>query len=611
MYHKDLTAFSLQAISKKLNSINIQINLQHQIPFPKPKELMLSWFSYQNRWVKILPNGYFNKARLISSLIDFSFIRSLVANAYSKKGAPCYDPVSLFLCDLFRFLEGYTYMKDFSKLLHDKFNGASYRIYAGISDDHMPCEADFSNFRVRIGEERYNRIFAILVEILIALDMITANIISHDGTLVNSFARYRGCNYATPDCVCIRVSGDFISNTRTRILKLLDNPSSIPIDKELRSYTKCPKGTLPNDVKPPSIQVCAFKLLPLNPELIDENDQTLKLFGLEDALKNHNLMLVPIRSNISKIDLNLVDNPVYVKCPRMPFDLDAKIGYRRSKYNPDKKEKVFGYQVIISTTIEPETGLEFPIACITKPGSAHDGNFFIPIKEQIKWQHPSLKTYIDIGDAGFDETENYVYTRTEGSIPIFDYNSRNEKLSPHILYQRGYDQYGAPFAPCKVTCRPNGYDKEHNRLTFVCAKQCLKPNHFIPNPISDCPHRSNSLGYVIHKTISYNPRILCEIPRGTSRYKKIRNLRPASERTNSTAKSDLDILAHPRVRNLTRMAILAQITCIVTLLKRFLDFVVKVTLLWRKFRTTGNKKFFKSLQLKKIPTYFLNLIQRK
>lgn len=609
MYH--LTAFSIKEVSRKLNSINVQINLQHQIPFPKPKEQMLSSFSYQNRWVKIYDNGYFNMPRLVSSLIDFSFIRSLVADAYSKEGAPCYDPVSLFLCDIFRWLLGYHYMKDFCQLLRDKFNGASYRIYAGISDNHIPCEADFSNIRIRIGEQRYNQIFAILVDILKELHLITANILSHDGTLVHSFARYRGCNYATPDCTCIRVSGDFISHTRTRILNLLDQPHSIPIDKELRSFAKCPKGILPNDVKPPSIQVCAFKLLPYNPETFNENDQTSKLFGLEDELKKHNFMLIPIRTNISKIDLNLQDNPVYVKCPRMPYDLSAKIGYRRSKYNPDKKEKVFGYQVIISTTIEPDTGLEIPIACITKPGSAHDGNFFIPLKEQIKWQHPSFKTYFDIGDAGFDESDNYNYARVEGSIPIFDYNTRAENLSASSLYKRGYDQNGWPFAPCKVVCHPNGYDKEHNRLTFVCAKQCLKTNHLIPDPIQNCPPLTNSLGYTIHKSISENPRLFCEVPRGTSRYKKIRNLRSSSERTNSTAKANLPLLSHPHVRNLTRMAILAQIACIVILIKRFLDFVVRITILWRKFKTTGNQKFYKSLSLKKLPAFLLSLIQRK
>jgi hypothetical protein len=70
----DLTRFSLKYITKRFNSINIQINLQYQKPFPKPKEQMLSYYTYQNRWVKVFDNGYFNKARLVTSLIDFSFI---------------------------------------------------------------------------------------------------------------------------------------------------------------------------------------------------------------------------------------------------------------------------------------------------------------------------------------------------------------------------------------------------------------------------------------------------------------------------------------------------------------------------------------------------------
>ncbi len=607
----NLNCFSLKEIAKRLNSINVQINLRHQRVFPKPKERMLSYYTYQNRWVKVFNNGYFNRARLVTSLIDFSFIPSLVADAYSKEGGDCYDPVSLFLCDLFRWLENLSSMKDFLKILQDRFNGHSYRVYAGILEEHIPCEADFSNFRARIGETRYKYIFACLVEILKLLGLATARILSHDGTLVPTFARYRGCNYASCECANIKVSGDFISKTRARILKLLEEPAAVPIDKEMRCYAKCPKGTLPNDVKPPSIQVCAYKLLAFNPELFDEKEQTARLFGVEEELKKNNLMLVPLRNNISKIELNLVDNPVYVRCPRMPYDLDAKVGYRRSKYNPKKKEKVFGYQVVISTAIEPETGLEIPVACLTKPGNAHDGNYFIHLKEQLKWQHPYFKTSVDIGDCGFDETENYNYSRAEGSVPIFDYNIRSEKLTQKVLYKRGYNQDGWPYAPCKVTCRPNGYDKEHKRLSFTCSKQCLEPDKVVPEPLSNCPHLTNSLGFATHRAIADNPRLLSEIPRGCKRWKKIRNLRPASERTNSTAKADLDILSHPRVMCLERVAILGQLACIVVLLKRFLDFVVKITLTLRKLRITGNQKLLKELELRKIPAYLISTIQRK
>jgi len=159
----DLSFFSPGNISRPLSLINASINHEYQKPFPEPKEQMLSWYEYKNRWVKILPNGYLNITRLVTSLIDFTFIRSLVADAYSNEGAPCYDPVSLFLCDLFRFPGGFRSMKDFCKVLHDRFNGHPCRTYAGIRESDIPCEATFSHFRVIIGETRYKAIFHVLV----------------------------------------------------------------------------------------------------------------------------------------------------------------------------------------------------------------------------------------------------------------------------------------------------------------------------------------------------------------------------------------------------------------------------------------------------------------
>ena len=65
-------------------------------------------------------------------------------------------------------------MKEFCITLHDKCNGHHYRTYAGISHDNIPVEADFSNFRIRIGEIRYNHIFQSIVDILIRLELISA-----------------------------------------------------------------------------------------------------------------------------------------------------------------------------------------------------------------------------------------------------------------------------------------------------------------------------------------------------------------------------------------------------------------------------------------------------
>ena len=108
-----LKKFTINNISKKLNKINFKISLSHQKPFPNLN--LLSYYSFKKRFVKIFPNGGIQGgyARMITSLIDFSFIRSLVAHRYSNNGPPCYDPPSLLLLDLFRYVDSHQNMSKF------------------------------------------------------------------------------------------------------------------------------------------------------------------------------------------------------------------------------------------------------------------------------------------------------------------------------------------------------------------------------------------------------------------------------------------------------------------------------------------------------------------
>jgi hypothetical protein len=144
----------------------------HQKPFPGLN--LLSNYLFEKRFVKIFPNGDIQggMCRLIASLIDFSFIRSIVAHRYSDKGPPCYDPPSLFLLDLFRHIDDHKDMSRFCEILRDEQRGRSYRMMAGIND-HIPCEGTFSNFRARLGKSLYNEIFHVLVDIFHRLEMIT------------------------------------------------------------------------------------------------------------------------------------------------------------------------------------------------------------------------------------------------------------------------------------------------------------------------------------------------------------------------------------------------------------------------------------------------------
>ena len=105
--------------------------------------------------------------------------------------------------------------------------------------------------------------------------------------------------------------------------------------------------------------------------------------GLEKKLSWQGFYLKLLRSCISKIDLTKDEPLIYGLCPRMPADLEAKTGYRRSNRNPNKKPKVFGYQAMITTNIEVQIGLELPVGCLTTPAHKLDGSSLIPERKNI------------------------------------------------------------------------------------------------------------------------------------------------------------------------------------------------------------------------------------
>ena len=602
--------FTISKISKKLNKINFKISLSHQKPFPALN--FLSRYRFKKRYVKIFPNGDIKGGicRMIASLIDFSFIRSLVADRYSHKGPPCYDPPSLFLLDLFRHIDGYPNMSRFCQTLRDDDRGRSYRQFAGINTHHIPCEATFSNFRLRLGASRYNEIFHVLVDIFYRLQVITFNILAHDGTLYPTWARYKGCTYFCDECENITVQ-DVVGKVKNQILYRLNNLSENNLGTEVRSYTDCPSSRFPNDVKKPKIELFAFKLAFYDGEPTDEQTNTAILFGVEELLNRQQLCINTVRSNVTNIDLN--HGSMTICCPKLPKDTDARIGVRRDPKNPDKKQKIFGYNLVLSTSVELHLKIELPVAISNIAGNAQEANQIITNKQQIASHHKS-QVKIDIADAKYDTIDNYNYIRSSGSIPIIDYNPRNEKLSKQDLIERGHDQNGWPFAPCGLLCRPNGFDQKHQRLTFCCFKQCMKLRRKALDDlhsrfhIAACPHIENKTGFSKHMYVKEHPRLINEIPRGSKRYKDIKKIRSPSERANSTLKEHIKILDKPRVLNATRANILAQMAAIVLLLLRGFSFIVKTTFQIRQLLQSKGSAATKHW-MPHIPKSILRLLQ--
>ncbi|MEE9168279.1 MAG: hypothetical protein V3U73_00865 [bacterium] len=382
-----------------------------------------------------------------------------------------------------------------------------------------------------------------------------------------------------------------INKVKSRILYRLNNLSTNSLGSEVRVYTQCPSNRFPEDVKKPKIELFAFRLGFTDCEPSEEQINTAILFGVKEDLEKQQLCINTIRSNVSLI--NIDDDTMTISCPKLPKDTDARIGVRRNPKNPNKKEKIFGYNLVLTTSVEVHLKIELPVAVTNIAGNAREGSQIIDNDEQI-YNHHRCQPIIDIADAKYDITNNYDYLRGKCSIPIIDYNSRNENLSKQALLDRGYDQNGWPFAPCGLLCRPNGFDKKHQRLTFCCFKQCLKLR---PRAIMDlqnrydiatCPYRQNQTGFARHMYVKEHPRLVTEIPRGSKRYQNIKRARSASERANSTLKEDLKIIDKPRVLNISRADILSQMAAIVLLLKRAFKFVVKITVLFMKLQQTSD-----------------------
>jgi hypothetical protein len=599
------------SIVKKLNRIHVDINSKYNRPFPKPRIFWLSEYTYQRRYIKIHPDGRIvgGLSRFVSSLIDFSFLRSIVAHKYKVLGF-AYDPVSLFLLELFRYLEKYPDMKTFVHTVRDREKGKHYRLYAGIKYPHLPCEATFTNLKDRLGEELYNQIFHVLVEVAELLGFLTYKILATDGTLFPTNARYRGCTYFYPECEFIEFKG-IIENVRRRVLYRLNNPEKIVPGKEIRIRVECPSPNFPPDVQRPKVEVLTLSLEEANPEKPSIFNQ---IFGLKEKLQNASLDLVAKRGVLTKIVTgdNTESDSFFFRCPKLPSDMDARIGVRRNPQNPNKKQKIFGFDAIIDTSIELTLGIELPVACTTISGNAEEGRHYVTNKKQIL-EHHGETSKIDIGDGKYDELHNYEFSRANGAIPIIYYNPRNENLTTAALKERGYDQYGWPYAPCGILTRPNGFDFNCQRASFSCRRQCLSSKDpRIIEYAQDCPHWINYHGFTKHMSLRQFPRLITEVIRGTYRYRKLKALRSASERMNSSAKDDFCILTKPKIRGLKSAGVVAQIAVIVVLIKRIARFIVKVTLAFRQ-KIQNNKSPPQRIFIPgpKVPTFIHNLIQRE
>jgi hypothetical protein len=256
-------------------------------------------------------------------------------------------------------------------------------------------------------------------------------------------------------------------------------------------------------------------------------------------------------------------------CPKMPSDLEAKIGVHVDTQNPTKKEEVFGYLHLKTTDLNPELGLELPLGNSAYPGNTKEGAEFIAHRSKLAVPvRPGQK---QLGDSAYDVIANYEWLYDCGALAIFDYNRRNERVDETSLLNRGYDVNGTPYAPCGRLCHSNGYDYEAQSRQYVCGLQCP------PEEQQHCPHRYGVLGDSHRMSYKDHPRLIGPIQRGSQAWHDLYGARSASERTNSY---DQEVIgqAHPlRMRGLKAFRFAGAIRTLAQLLRRALNFVLDVT----------------------------------
>jgi hypothetical protein len=559
---EQLTSFDLEAFVVQADALNQHHRETFTTRFPKAPSRWLSHYAFIPRPIVLTHEGDVDGGLswLVGATIDFSFTRSICAPHYGVRGGTCYDPASLVLLEVAAHVDQYVDYAHFCSDLHQADKGRRYRELAGLHD-HVPGQDDFCHFRYRVGDAVVHKTLAVMVELLSTFGLIKGELLSTDGQLEPTYARYKGCPYACEGCQQFPVDEAGQQELRDQLhsgAKRLQLTCPFPevVDKVRETTAK--KG----HPRAPKVALLAIENVPDGAAANADRQQVATLLGLpEDQVPPLRLTGCHVRQT--------PQGALSGTCPKVPSDLEAKVGYHVDNKNPSKKESVFGYVHLKTTDLNRELGLALPLGNSTYPANANEGTKFIEHRAALAV--PVLPGQVHLGDAANDVTANYHWLHDQGGIAVFDYNPRNEHRDAASLLNRGYDQDGTPYAPCGRLCRSNGYDFQAESRQYVCGRPCP------PKEQRQCPHGAGVLGYSHRMTFRDHPRLIGPIQRGTPAWQRLYAARSASERTNSY---DQEVIAnaHPlRMRGLKAFRFAGAIRTLAQLLCRALHFVLDVT----------------------------------
>ena len=557
-----LTTFDLDAFVAHAEVLNQHNRKTFTTPFPKAPSRWLSLYRFTPHPIEMTSQGDVDGGLswLVGVTLDFSFTRALCAPYYGARGGYCYDPASLIMLEVATKVDQYVDDAQFCRDLHDHDKGRRYRQLAGLHE-HVPGEDDLCHFRYRISDEVIDHIIAVAVDFLSHFGLIKGELLSTDGQLEPSYSRYKGCAYACEGCQAFNLSatdrqalGEQLQCGTKRLQLTCPFPEVVEKVREATAKKGSPKD--------PQVALLEIETVLENHTSTTQRQHVAKLLGLpQDEVP-------PLRIKWCHLSQD-ANGELVGSCPKMPSDLEAKIGVHIDTKNPNQKEEVFGYLRLTTTDLNLDLGLELPLGTSTYPGNTKEGAEFIPHRSKLSVPVRPGQTHL--GDAGNDIMANYEWLHEHGAIAVLAYNRRNEHVDETSLLHRGYDQNGTPYAPCGRLCHSNGYDFEAQSRQYVCGLQCP------PEEQKRCPHRYGVLGYCHRMSFKDHPRLIGPMQRGSKAWHDFYKARSASERTNSYAQEVVGN-AHPlRMRGLKAFRFAGAIRTLAQLLRRALNFVLDVT----------------------------------
>jgi hypothetical protein len=556
-----IAPFDLEAFVNAAATLNQRTLEAFTLPFPKAPDRWMSHYHFRPRPIEFTAEGEVEGgvSWLLGATIDLSFTRALFAPYYSKEGGHCYDPASSFFLEVASRMDGYPDYAQFCADLRQQEKGRRYRKVAGLHGA-MPGEDDLSHFRRRVGAEAIEAALAVFVGLFRDFGLITGELLATDGQLEPSYSRFKGCAYFSPACQQLlldEASRQELCQQLEAGAKRLELRCPFPevVQKVLQATTK--KG----NPREPTVALLEIEYVPADRAEPSGRAQVAALLSLPPD------QLPPLRIKWSRLTKG-PQGELWGCCPKVPSDLEARVGYHIDNKDPHKQERIFGYLQQKTTTMAIELGLELPVGTSTYPANASEGGHYQ--EHRAKVAIPFRPQQVELADAGYDMVENYQGIRSRGGVPLIAYNPRNEDLSPEALLARGYNTDGTPYAPCGRLCRSNGYDYQSDSRQYVCSLQCPWPER------EQCPHGHQVRGYTHRMSFAEYPRLIGPIQRGTEAWKILYAARTASERTNSY---DQEVIEHgrpPKLRGLKAFRFAGAIRTVAHLLRRALTFILDV-----------------------------------